>query len=86
MEKYHTLRVILAKPGEPPLSAEMRVSDMQLSPERTTLVSVQVGDGPAYGGVTLPMDVLTILMSKVVETSEKGPPVVLPPRGIIMPN
>jgi hypothetical protein len=81
MTEQHVMRVVLQLPGKPPLTAEAKVSDLVLRQDTTTLVSVQVGTGPAYGGVTLPLDVLSALMQKVM--SAAPPAVIMPDKKII---
>lgn len=84
----HTVRVVLQLPGHPPLTVQSQTDDLAFNPKRTVLASVQVGIGPAYGGVTVPLDILSALMAKAMAAAEErtGGIVVPKPPAIVIPN
>lgn len=73
--------------GKEPLSAQI-----WLDPETTpieladTQVSVSVGDCTASSAVTVPVDILSMLMAKVMGKAGSQPGLIVPKPDLIIPN
>jgi hypothetical protein len=83
------IKVLLMRKGLEPISAEFQYDQRDLPPHiLEQSVSVSVGEESANAIVTLPLDILTLVMGRVMAKagSQSSKLVVPKPPSIVMPN
>lgn len=83
-----TVKVLLMRAGFEPTSAEFQFDPRDLPKDVTgTTVSLSVGEPSANAIVTMPLDILTLLMGRVMaKTGQQKPGVLVPQNSLVGPN
>lgn len=81
-----TVKLLLMREGAEPVSAEFQYNARDLPKHIAgNTVSVSVGEPTANAIVTLPLDILTLLMGRVMAKAGSQPGIIKPP-SIVLPN
>lgn len=83
----NSIRVLLMRPDAPVVQAQYQFEPGSLPPQvAAQLVSISVGSNEANSIVTLPLDILTLIMGRVMAkaASQPGKPgLVVPDSGLV---
>jgi P pilus assembly chaperone PapD len=81
------VRVTLHRKGKEPLSVQVWLDPETVPAELAdTQVSLSVGDSTASSAVTVPVDILSMLMAKVMAKAASQSGIVVPGPRVIIPN